>query len=86
MEGIFERHDPAFLRAEMVVGIFARQLQGRFVGLSTGVTEENFLGKGRVDQLFRQTQRRLVGVAVTGMPELRRLIVEGLAQRRVCVP
>ncbi len=81
MEGIFEGDDAAFLVAKVVVGIFTRQLQRRFIRFGSGVTEEHFFGEGGVDQFFRQAQRGFVGVAVAGMPELRRLVVQRLTQR-----
>ncbi|MNE81663.1 hypothetical protein D3C80_1783290 [compost metagenome] len=85
MEGVFERHDSAFLRTKMIVGVFTCQLECRFVGLCAGVTEKDFFGKGRVDQFFSQAQRRLVGIAVSGVPELRCLVVQRLPQRRMRV-
>ena len=86
VEGIFKRHDTALVGTKLVVGIFARQLQRRFVGFRPRVTEKDFFGKRRVDQFFGQAQRRLVGKAVAGMPELRRLVIERLTQRRVGMP
>ncbi|MNE49031.1 hypothetical protein D3C80_1435260 [compost metagenome] len=86
MEGVFERHNSAFLRAKMIVSVFTCQLERRFVGFGTGVTEKDFFGKGRVDQFFSQAQRRFVGIAVAGMPELRGLIVQRLTQRRMRMP
>ena len=86
VEGIFKRHDTALVGTKLIVRIFARQLQRRFVGFRPRVTEKDFFGKRRVDQFFGQAQRRLVGKAVAGMPKLRRLVIERLTQRRVRMP
>ncbi|VDZ67362.1 Uncharacterised protein [Klebsiella aerogenes] len=69
VEGVFERDNAAFVAAVMIVGVFTRQFQRRFVGFGAGVTKENAVGKGGVDKLFGKAQRRFVGIAVTGMPE-----------------
>ena len=86
MESIFKGYDAALMRAEFIVRIFARQLQRRFVRFRAGVTEKDFFCESGVDQLLRQTQRRFVGITVAGMPEFRRLIIQRLPQRRVCMP
>ncbi len=71
------------MRAKAIVRRFTRQLQRRLVGFGAGVAEEDAVGEGGVDQLLRQPQDRLVGVAVAGMPQARRLFGQRLLQRRV---
>ena len=83
VERIFKRHNAALMATVAVVGEFTRQFQCRFVGFRAGVTKEDAIGKSGVDQFFRQSQYRLVGVTITGMPELTRLFVQRLTQFRV---
>ena len=86
VEGVLESDDAAFLTAKAVVGIFTRQLERRLIGLSAGVTEEDPVGEGGIDKHFGQTQDRLIGVAVAGMPEFAGLVSQGLHQTRMGVP
>lgn len=86
VERVFKSHNAAFLRAVVVMGIFAGELQRRLVGFRAGVTEENAIGEGGVNQTFGEAQHRLVGIPVTGMPDFRRLGLQRFAQFRVCVP
>jgi hypothetical protein len=60
------------------VGVLARQLQRRFVGFGAGVAEEGAVGEGGFGQGQAQAQHRLVGVAVTQVPQ-----GVGLARQRV---
>ena len=85
VEGIFKRPDAALVGTKFIVRIFARQLQRRFVGFRPRVTEKDLFGKRRIDQFFGEAQRGLVSKAVAGMPELRRLVIQRLTQRRVRV-
>ena len=86
VEGVLESDDAAFLTAKAIVGIFTRQLERRLIGLSAGVTEEDPVGEGGIDKHFGQTQDRLIGVAVAGMPEFAGLVSQGLHQTRMGVP
>ncbi|CCK14068.1 ion transporter, putative [Cronobacter universalis NCTC 9529] len=86
VERVFKGHDAAFLRAVVVVGIFAGELQRRLVGFRAGVTEKDAIGEGGVNQAFGEAQHRLVGIPVAGMPDFRRLGFQRLAQFRVRVP
>ena len=83
MERVFEGDNFALVGAEFVVRILARQLQRGFVGFSTGVTEENFIGEGRLHQGFRQLQHRFVGIAVADVPQLIQLRFQRVSQRRI---
>ncbi len=85
VEGVERRDDAKFLRAEMIVRVAARELERRFVRLGAGVAEEHALRERRIDQFFRQPQRRLVGHPVGDVPDGLRLIVQRLDHRRVAV-
>ena len=63
----------------------ARQLEGRLVGLGTGVGKKHPLGKGGLHQLVGQAQRRLVGHDVGDVPQLAGLFGQCLNQGRVCM-
>ena len=86
VESVLESDDAAFLTAKAIVGIFTRQLERRLIGLGPGVTEEDPVGEGGIDKHFGQTQDRLIGVAVAGMPEFAGLVSQGLHQTRMGVP
>ncbi|CDA00238.1 uncharacterized protein BN745_01573 [Klebsiella variicola CAG:634] len=86
VESVLKGDDAAFLTAKAIVGIFTRQLERRLIGLSAGVTEEDPVGEGGIDKHFGQTQDRLIGVAVAGMPEFAGLVSQGLHQTRMGVP
>ncbi|SSK86718.1 Uncharacterised protein [Klebsiella pneumoniae] len=86
VEGVLESDDAAFFTAKAVVGIFTRQLERRLIGLSAGVTEEDPVGEGGIDKHFGQTQDRLIGVAVAGMPEFAGLVGQSLHQTRMGMP
>lgn len=59
------------------------QLECGLVGFGTGVAEERTVGKGRVDQLVRQAQGRLVGEHVGHVPQFVGLLGQGANQRRM---
>lgn len=79
---VFKRHDAAFLLPGAVMRIFTRQFQRRFVRFRSGVTEEHAIGESGINQLLRQLQNRLIGVAVSRMPEARGLLLQGELQFR----
>lgn len=83
VEGVVEGDDFAFFTAELIVGIFPRQLKGRLVRFGAGVAEEHLVGKGGLHEGFRQLQHRFVGIAIADMPQFRQLPLQGLRQRRV---
>ncbi len=86
MESVLEGDDFAFFAAGLIVGIFSRQFQRRFIGFRPGVTEEHLIGKGRLHQRFRQLQHRFIGIAVADMPEVIKLRFQRRNQRRMGVP
>ena len=73
VERLGEGDDLALVRAEMIGGILARQLERGFVGLGPGIGEEHPFGEGQFAQPTGQLQRRLVGQHIADMPELVRL-------------
>ncbi len=86
MESVLKGDDATFLAPKAIVGIFTRQLERCLIGLGAGVTEEDPVGEGSIDKHFGQTQDRLIGVAVAGMPELAGLVGQGLHQTRMGMP
>ena len=86
VESVLKGDDATFLAAKAIVGIFTRQLERCLIGLGAGITEEDPVGEGSIDKHFGQTQDRLIGVAVAGMPEFAGLVNQGLHQTRMGVP
>src|SRR5690606_27748668 len=83
VEAVHCRDDLVFLGAKDVMGITTRQFERRLVGLGARVAEERALSKGRIHQLFRQAQRRLVGEDIGDVPQLTGLLGERLHQCRM---
>ena len=65
---------------ELLDGVAAGQLEGRFVRFGTGVAEIDLLGEGGGDQFLGQAQGRLVGHHVGEVPQLLTLGFQGLDQ------
>ena len=86
VESVLKGDDAAFLAAKAIVGIFTRQLERRLIGLGPGVTEEDPVGESGINKHFGQPQDRLIRIPVAGMPELARLLGEGLHQTRMRMP
>src|SRR5690606_22330306 len=86
VEAVDGGDDLVFLGAEGVMRIATCQLERRLVGFGAGVTEKGTVGEGRIHQLFRQAQRRLIGEDIGDVPELASLLGQRLHQRRVCMP
>ena len=89
VEGIVEGDDFGFVRAMARCRVVARQLKSGFVGFGAGVHKQHALGKGRINDLAAQAQRRFVGEHVAGVPQgfalgFQRLHQHGMAmtQRR----
>ncbi len=75
-----EGDDLVLVRAEMVGGVFAGQLERGFVGLGAGIGEEHPFGEGQLAQPASQLQGRFVGQYVTDMPEFLGLFGQYLDQ------
>ncbi|MNH20925.1 hypothetical protein D3C79_807140 [compost metagenome] len=83
VEAVNGGDDLVLLGAETVVGDTPGQLERRLVGFGAGVAEERTVGEGRIDQLVRQAQGRLVGEHVGHVPQLVGLLGQGANQRRM---
>ncbi|MNU93415.1 hypothetical protein D3C71_833570 [compost metagenome] len=86
VEGIMEGNNLGFVRTVTRRGVITRQLKGGFIGFGAGVHEQHTLGKGGVDYLTPQTQRRFVGEHVAGVPQGFALGFQRFNQRRMAVP
>ncbi|MNW07142.1 hypothetical protein D3C71_2036920 [compost metagenome] len=86
MESVIKRDNFGFIRTVAGNGVMPSQLEGRFVSLCAGVGKKYPVGKGGVDQLGGQPQRRLVSKNVAGMPQGFALLFQRLDQGRVTVP
>ena len=85
VEGVVEGDDFAFVRAVTRRRVIARQLKGGFVGFGAGVHKQHTLGKRGINDFAAQTQRRLVGEYVTGVPQGFALGFQRLHQRRMAM-
>lgn len=85
VESVLKGDDATFLAAKAIVGML-RASRRCLIGLGAGITEEDPVGEGSIDKHFGQTQDRLIGVAVAGMPELAGLVGQGLHQTRMGMP
>ncbi|MNE44195.1 hypothetical protein D3C80_1384120 [compost metagenome] len=86
MESVIKRDNFGFIRTVAGNGVMTRQFEGRFVSLCAGVGKKYPVGKGGVDQLGGQPQRRLVSKNVAGMPQGFALLFQRFDQSRVTVP
>jgi len=85
VEGVGAGNDFVLVGAVVVGSVFTRQLEGRFVGFGTGVTEEHALGKGLFYQRAGQLQGRFVGKHIRHVPQLAGLLGQGSHHFRVAV-
>ena len=81
-----EGDDFGLIRAVTGNGVVARQLERRFVRFGAGVHEHHALGEGGIHQLAAQTQRRLVGKDIAGMPQGFSLLMQRRDQSRMTMP
>ncbi len=70
VEALIEGDDLGLLLAELLDGVAAGQLEGRFVRFGAGVAEVDLVGEGGGDQFPGQTQGRLVGHHIGEVPQL----------------
>ncbi len=80
VETLMEGDDLGLVGTKLLDGVTTGQLEGRLVGLGTGVAEVDLVGKRGGDQLLGQTQGRLVGHHVGEMPQLLALGFQGVDQ------
>ena len=85
MKGIMESDDFGFIRAMAGHRIVTRQLKGRFIGFGAGVHKHHALGEGSLDKFTSQTQRRLIGKDVAGVPQRFALLMQRRHQRRMAM-
>jgi len=85
VEGVQAGHDARLLVAELGMGDFTGQLQGRFVGFRAGIAEESAVGEGGFRQGQGQAQDRLIGVAIAQVPQGIGLLGQGFHHNRVAV-
>ncbi|CAK8740104.1 hypothetical protein SODG_003547 [Sodalis praecaptivus] len=64
-----KRNDFGLIRAMAGNGVMARQLERRLIRLAAGIGEKHAIGKGGIDKLTRQAQRRFVSEDVAGVPQ-----------------